>query len=202
MNLIYVTNGYVLTLTHMKASSQLQVSRNRKLYGVDDKDRHSKNVIEYQYSGLYDAFSTIIRREGVMALYTGVGPTVCRASVLAAVEMAMYDVLRDRVAELMSLHVSSVLVHAITALIASFFSAFASNPFDMARSRIMNQPTSNGRGVLYRGPIDCLIKSIKLEGLSALMAGFWAFFYRLGPNTMITFIVLEQLRLYLRRIFP
>jgi Mitochondrial carrier protein len=177
------------------------VSRNRKLFGEDD-DRLSKHVVDYQYSGLYDAFSTIIRREGMMALYTGVGPKVCRASVLAAVEMAMYDVLRDRVAFIMSLHVSSILVHAVTALIASFFSALASNPFDMARSRIMNQPTSNGRGVLYRGPIDCLIKSIKLEGVSALMAGFWAFFYRLGPNTMITFIVMEQLRIFLRRMFP
>lgn len=181
----------------------MQANQNSKLFMATKKDEDiSQELLEYNYDGLYDAFSTIVKREGFLALYTGVGPTVCRASVLAAVEMATYDVLRDRIAYRLALPISSLVVHALTALIASFLSSLASNPFDMARSRVMNQPKKNGRGLLYNGAIDCLFKVVRQEGFSVLLAGFWAFFFRLGPNTMITFMIIEQLRIFFGAMLP
>lgn len=172
---------------------RMQASRNKLIY--KDSDARNKDYIDYQYSSIYNAFKTIIHNEGYLALYTGVGPTVCRASVLAAVEMTTYDNLKSRIAIFLNQSDQSFIVHAVTALIASFFSALASNPFDMARSRVMNQPRDkNGRGLIYKGAIDCIFKVVQKEGILALFAGFWAFFLRLGPNTMLTFMVMEQLR--------
>ena len=43
------------------------------------------------YRGLVHALFTIVKQEGVLALWRGVGPTCARATVLAAAELATYD---------------------------------------------------------------------------------------------------------------
>lgn len=132
-----------------------------------------KDKRTYRYKNFVDALYTIITTEGIWALYTGVAPTVARASVLAAVEMSMYETLKLALARFFQLELTSVLLHIIAALVASFFSSLASCPFDMARSRLMNQPKGvDGRGLLYDGPLDCMQKSVRKEGISVLWAGW------------------------------
>jgi Mitochondrial carrier protein len=123
---------------------------------------------------------------------------VWRAAILAMVELSAYETLKPALARFFSLASSSFVLHAMTALIASFLSALASNPFDMARSRMMNQPrNSDGTGLYYRNTLDCINKSVRREGWLVLLAGFTAFFLRLGPNTIITFMAMEKLRVIL-----
>lgn len=42
------------------------------------------------------------------------------------------------------------------------------NPFDVMATRLYNQKVVNGRGALYSGPIDCLVKTVKAEGLRGI----------------------------------
>lgn len=59
----------------------------------------------------------------------------------------------------------------------------------------MNQPTGpDGRGLHYRGMIDCFAKSARAEGVGALWKGFWPNYARVGPRVVIIFMVLERLR--------
>jgi hypothetical protein len=84
----------------------------------------------------------VARTEGVAALYQGVIPTVCRASVLAAVEMSVFETAERLVRNALSASddvISAAVVTIIAALIASFFSSLASSPWDVVRSRIMAQ---------------------------------------------------------------
>ena len=61
---------------------------------------------------------------------------------------------------------------------ASFVSGalvvFSMNPFDVVSSRMYNEKTVGGKGVYYKGPIDCFLKTIRAEGLSGLYKGAWA----------------------------
>jgi solute carrier family 25 protein 34/35 len=42
------------------------------------------------------------------------------------------------------------------------------NPFDVVVTRLYNQRVEGRQGTLYSGPIDCLIKTFKAEGLRGL----------------------------------
>lgn len=45
----------------------------------------------------------------------------------------------------------------------------------------------------YKGAIDVLTKVVRNEGIFALWKGFFPYYARLGPHTVLTFIVLEQM---------
>ena len=50
-----------------------------------------------RYRGLWHAFGTIVREERITGLWRGAGPTIGRATVLAAVEMSSYDEIKQQV---------------------------------------------------------------------------------------------------------
>jgi len=64
-------------------------------------------------------------------------------------------------------------------------------PADTALTRVYNQPTKklpDGRsvGLLYKGPIDCLWKTLRTEGFFGWYKGSTAHFLRIAPHTIIT----------------
>lgn len=70
------------------------------------------------------------------------------------------------------------------------------NPFDVASTRMYNQQSNANHkgGALYKNGIDCLIKTVKVEGFPALYKGFSAHYLRIGPHTIFTFVFLEQVK--------
>lgn len=49
-------------------------------------------------------------------------------------------------------------------------------------------------GSKYTGPIQCATDIIKHEGARGLFKGWTANYVRLGPQTTVIFVVMEQLR--------
>ena len=146
------------------------------------------------YRSTYHAFRSIVAEEGVVGLYRGVGPTCGRATVGAAVELALYDEFKGTLIStgVVGDHAGA---HFAASLGAGFFSCFANSPFDVVKSRVMNQPVdARGRGTLYTGMLDCFAKSVRSEGVTALWKGFWPNYARVGPRVITIFTVLEQLR--------
>lgn len=81
-------------------------------------------------------------------------------------------------------------------------------PFDTALTRVYNQPTErrpDGRGgfrtvgLLYRNPIDCLWKTVSMEGVYGLYKGSTAHFLRIAPHTIITLTANELIIALYRR---
>lgn len=54
-------------------------------------------------------------------------------------------------------------------------------------------PAANER---FRGPLDCASSIIRKEGAMGLFKGWTAQYARLGPQTTVIFMVMEQLRKY------
>lgn len=48
-----------------------------------------------RYSGVLNAYSTIVKQEGLKGLWTGLGPAVMRNSVINATELASYDTAKE-----------------------------------------------------------------------------------------------------------
>ena len=54
-----------------------------------------------------------------------------------------------------------------------------------------------GRGTIYSGAVDCISQVARTEGVAVLYRGFWAHYMRVGPHYIITFTLLEQLKIAL-----
>lgn len=132
---------------------------------------------------------------GTTALWKGVGPTVGRATALAAAELATYDEVKSQFKKNKIFTQDGLPLHISTATIAGYVSTVASSPFDVVKSRVMGQPLdAAGKGTRYSGMVDCFAKVIATEGPFALYNGFWANFGRVVPRVTIVFIVMEQLK--------
>lgn len=147
-----------------------------------------------KYTGMTNAFLSIVREEGVLGLWKGVGPTVGRATVLAAAELSTYDEVKGRLLQTPYFE-EGLFCTVTTAALSGLLSTIASSPFDVVKSRVMGQPLNpDGTGRLYRGMVHCFVQSTKTEGLLSLYNGFWPNFGRVVPRVIIVFIVMEKLK--------
>jgi solute carrier family 25 (mitochondrial carrier), member 14/30 len=146
-----------------------------------------------RYRGTVHAFKEIIRSEGVLGLWKGVGPAVQRAIIVNAAELATYDQAKDILIGGFNMKADNVSTHFSASFMAGFCSAVASSPVDVIKNRLMSQPSGAGR--LYKGVIDCGIKTIQNEGIRGLYNGFIPNWFRLGPWCMVMFMTYEQYRI-------
>ncbi|XP_033609205.1 mitochondrial uncoupling protein Bmcp isoform X2 [Cryptotermes secundus] len=146
--------------------------------------------------GILGCFQDVYHQEGVAGLWRGVGPTAQRAAVIAAVELPVYDFCKHHLMSSLGNHISN---HFVSSFIASLGSAVASTPLDVIRTRLMNQKklkkeVGGTSCRIYTGSIDCLVQTVKNEGLLALYKGFIPTWVRMGPWNIIFFVTYEQLK--------
>lgn len=154
---------------------------------------------------LIKSFTDIAKKEGFSGLWRGVGPTANRAAVVAGVELPVYDVCKKHLINHTPLG-DNVYNHFISSSIAGLAGAIASNPIDVVKTRLMNQRKLRvvsvqgggvGTPVIYNSSMDCILQTVKTEGVFALYKGFIPNWLRLGPWNIIFFMTFEQLkRLY------
>ncbi|MCJ1462676.1 Mitochondrial oxaloacetate carrier protein [Pseudocyphellaria aurata] len=65
---------------------------------------------------------------------------------------------------------------------------------DTVMSRMYNQT-----GNLYSGVMDCVLKTVKTEGVLAIYKGFFAHLARILPHTILTLTLAEQTNKFMRR---
>ena len=150
----------------------------------------------WEYRHTLHAFQAIVSSEGVRGLWTGVSATVKRSAVVAATAVSSYDHAKHSIlnAELMN---EGPCLHIVASSIAGFVTNCVASPIDMVRTRFMNQKKDhNKKPVLYRGTLDCIVKTVRKEGLFGLYKGFIPNWTRTGTHTVVTFFVFEQLRAF------
>lgn len=148
-----------------------------------------------KYTGVLNCFMTTLREEGIFGFWTGVGPTMGRATALAAAEFSTYDEAKLQLHRQGMIKEDGLPLHVAAALISGYVSTVASSPFDVVKSRLMGQPVdASGKGVLYKGMTDCFSKLVRQEGPMSLYNGFGPNFGRVAPRVTIIFIVMEQLK--------
>jgi len=147
-----------------------------------------------RYTGMTHAFTTIIKEEGVLGLWKGVGPTCGRATALAAAELATYDEVKGLLKAKAGMS-DGLALTICTAFASGYVSTVASSPFDVVKGRVMGQPmNADGSPKLYTGMVDCFTKTATNEGPMSLYNGFWPNFGRVVPRVTIVFLVMEQLK--------
>jgi hypothetical protein len=133
----------------------------------------------------------LLAKQGVAGFYRGIDSNIMRAMVLNGTKMACYDQAKGVVVQTTGLHKSSLVVQFLAAASAGFFMTCTVSPFDMIRTRLMNQPAD---AKIYNNALDCCVKIIKNEGPATLWRGFIPIWSRFAPTTTIQLVIFEQLR--------
>jgi hypothetical protein len=133
----------------------------------------------------------LYKNQGMGGFYRGIDSNIARAMVLNGTKMACYDQAKGVVVSTTGLNKSSLLVQFLSAASAGFFMTCTVAPFDMVRTRLMNQPAD---AKIYNNAIDCFGKIITQEGPLTLWRGFIPIWSRFAPTTTLQLIIFEQLR--------
>jgi len=152
------------------------------------------------YTNVFNALYRITREEGVLTLWRGTIPTMGRAMVVNAAQLASYSQAKQFL--LSTPYFSdNIWCHFWASMISGLVTTAASMPVDIAKTRIQNMKTINGVPE-YKGAFDVLGKVVRNEGFFALWKGFTPYYARLGPHTVLTFIFLERFNaFYIRSVY-
>ncbi|KAK3442993.1 hypothetical protein EUGRSUZ_B03206 [Eucalyptus grandis] len=149
--------------------------------------------LQPRYSGPLDAFRKIVHEEGASGLWRGVFPNAQRAFLVNMGELACYDqakrfVIQNRIAE------DNIYAHTLASIMSGLSATALSCPADVVKTRMMNQATNKDGKALYLSSYDCLVKTVKFEGIKALWKGFFPTWARLGPWQFVFWVSYEKFR--------
>lgn len=161
---------------------QMQMEGRRRLEG---KPVRVKNCSQ--------AFRSIYKESGIGGLWRGWIPNCQRAVLCNVGDLVTYDTVKRQLLTKTTLP-DNYIVHVISSACAGLMAAIMSVPADVVKTRVMNQPTENGKPLLYKGSIDCAVKTFTQEGFFALYKGFFPTYCRFAPWSMTFWVVYEQLR--------
>ena len=78
-------------------------------------------------------------------------------------------------------------------LLSSFCANIVANPFDVIKSRMQQMPVAADGTALYRSMGDCIVKSVRAEGLMVFYKGFTPAFVKLAPYSIISLTLADKL---------
>ncbi|KAM9700071.1 mitochondrial 2-oxoglutarate/malate carrier protein isoform 1-T1 [Menidia menidia] len=147
------------------------------------------------YSNVFNALSRIAKEEGVATLWRGCVPTMARAVVVNAAQLASYSQSKQALLD-SGYFGDDILCHFCASMISGLVTTAASMPVDIVKTRIQNMRMIDGKPE-YKNGLEVLVRVVRGEGFFSLWKGFTPYYARLGPHTVLTFVFLEQMnRLY------
>uniref|UniRef100_A0A8C1IDV9 Mitochondrial dicarboxylate carrier-like n=1 Tax=Cyprinus carpio TaxID=7962 RepID=A0A8C1IDV9_CYPCA len=140
------------------------------------------------YAHALDGLLRVWKEEGIRKLFSGASMAAGRGAMVTVGQLSCYDQAKQLVLGT-GLMTDNIFTHFVASFIAGGCATVLCQPMDVVKTRLMN---SKGE---YRGVIHCLSDTGKL-GPKAFYKGLVPAGIRLIPHTVLTFIFLEQLRLY------
>uniref|UniRef100_W5KSW8 Solute carrier family 25 member 27 n=1 Tax=Astyanax mexicanus TaxID=7994 RepID=W5KSW8_ASTMX len=161
---------------------QMQMEGRRRLEGKPPRVR-----------GVYHAFVKIISEGGIRGLWWL--PPWCPSMNSALTNTSNLITNWLQLAPRKVIRVAVYILFTPSLTCSGLVAATMGTPADVVKTRIMNQPRdSNGRGLLYKSSIDCLVQSVKGEGFLSLYKGFLPTWLRMAPWSMTFWLTYEQIR--------
>jgi Mitochondrial carrier protein len=141
-------------------------------------------------AGLGTLVAKMYQDQGIAGFYRGVGVNVARACILNATKMGCYDLSKGYVTELTGWPRKDLRTSFAAAFVAGFFMTCTVSPTDNLRTRLMNQPTDQK---IYSSFMDCLVKTVKADGVLSLWRGFIPIWARFAPQATLQLLTIEAL---------
>lgn len=170
-----VGNPADLAMVRMQADGRLPVEQRRN------------------YKNVGDALVRIVRHEGVGTLWRGCSPTVQRAMIITASQLAIYDQVKEDFVKY-RIFPEGPQLHVASSIVAAGVASVTSNPVDLLKTRLMNMKPDVKGVYPYKGLKDCLVQTVKNEGVHALWKGLGPTLARQAPLNIVRFVCVEQFK--------
>ncbi|KAI9495161.1 mitochondrial carrier domain-containing protein [Zychaea mexicana] len=150
---------------------------------------------EQKYKGPMDAVRQLYKEGGIRSIFRGTGATLLRDSPGSAAYFVAYELIKKSMTpkDGGDLQFGAVLFAGGMAGVAMWSIAI---PPDVIKSRIQSAPAGT-----YTGMMDCLQKTVKADGASALFRGLGPAMLRAFPANAATFLGVEYSRKVLDAMF-
>ncbi|CAI5451987.1 unnamed protein product [Caenorhabditis angaria] len=129
---------------------------------------------KFTRGGMIQVTLDIIRREGALALWTGVGPAITRHYIYTGIRMGAYEQIRNLTYHRDSEKSYPLWKSMATGAVSGCVAQFAASPTDLVKvqmqmeglRRLQNQP------LRYTGAIDCFRSLYRTQGFFGLWVGW------------------------------
>jgi len=141
------------------------------------------------YKHAIDGMARVVREEGLAKLFSGVNWATCRAILMTIGQLCFYDQVKIFLLETPYFTEEGKSTHFTASLCAGAIATTMTQPLDVLKTRSMSAKPGE-----FKSAVD-LFKFTAKGGPGAFYKGYIPAFVRLGPQTILTFMFLEQLRL-------
>lgn len=119
-----------------------------------------------------------------------------RALLGSGGQLAAFGFTKDYLQQKKYLEQHPTLISIISGACGGTVMAITMTPPDVIATRLYNQGTDKGgQGLIYRGVIDCFLKTVKMEGVSGLYKGFWPHYLRIGPHATLVLVFFDEFKI-------
>uniref|UniRef100_A0A8I5ZJN4 Solute carrier family 25, member 35 n=1 Tax=Rattus norvegicus TaxID=10116 RepID=A0A8I5ZJN4_RAT len=147
------------------------------------------------YMGMFQALTEIGQKHGLVGLWRGAVGGLPRVVIGSSTQLCTFSSTKDLLSQWEIFPPQSWKVALAAAMVSGVAVVLAMTPFDVASTRLYNQPTdTRGKGLMYRGILDALLQTARTEGLFGMYKGIGASYFRLGPHTILSLFFWDQLR--------
>lgn len=148
-----------------------------------------KTRMQREGGTLREHLERVVREGGMKTLWRGSALSVARSATLTATQVATYGEAKRRVVE-SEIAKEGVGLHFAVAMVTGLVTTATTNPVDMVKTRVYVADGSREKPSVAR------VVSVVLRehGPLGFWRGFGANWLRLGPQTVVTFVVAEFLR--------
>lgn len=137
---------------------------------------------------------SILKTEGALGLYRGIGAMALGAGPAHAVYFSVYEVAKEKLGGNRSGH--HPLVHGLAGVLATVASDAVLTPMDVVKQRLQLP------GNAYKGVIDCVRRILRDEGIKAFYASYRTTVIMNAPYTATHFATYEAAKAGLKSIWP
>ncbi|GAB5587869.1 hypothetical protein Unana1_02769 [Umbelopsis nana] len=142
------------------------------------------------YRNAIDGLIRICREESPKVLARGIRPNMNRAILMTCSQLTSYDVFKEFLLGQLQQQ-DGFMVHLESSIFAGLVATTVCSPLDVIKTRIMSANKHEHQTV-----VKLMTDIVKTEGVRALFKGWTPAFLRLGPHTIVTFLVLEEMKVW------
>ncbi|XP_044259641.1 mitochondrial folate transporter/carrier-like [Tribolium madens] len=144
-----------------------------------------------RYSGIWNAFTTIFRQEGLHGLYRGVVPNVWGAGSSWGLYFLFYTTIKTKIQKGNANTALSPAQHLLAASEAGVMTLLLTNPLWVVKTRLCLQYGNSSQQ--YKGMIDALVKIYRADGIRGYYKGLVPGIFGVSHGA-VQFMVYEQLK--------
>jgi solute carrier family 25 phosphate transporter 23/24/25/41 len=148
------------------------------------------------YDGALDAVKKIVKEEGTIGLYRGLGATLLQVTPSLGINYAAYETARSKYMKYWNEEQPTISMSLTCGSVAGLVSSTATFPLDLVRRRLQLQGQSRSSKVYgsYAGAFKDIIVT---EGWRGLYSGILPEYYKVIPGVAIAFCAYEFMKMSL-----